>query len=254
MNSTLSRVRIIVPITSSAFRDETSLKTAVPAACEVTFAHLAYGPASVESAVDEVLAGPGVIDSAIRAEGEGAEALVIDCMLDPALDAVREAVNIPVVGCGEASMRTAAESGAFTVVTVLQRQERAFRDLATRYGIADALKSVRGIGVSVLDLEKDPAASIDATTREARQAIDADGAEVIVFGCTGMLGYALPVARGLGIDEPRVIDPLPHAIRHAHNLVVNGEKTDKQLYPKPEPKRVAGFDGWPALHRLMEPQ
>ena len=254
MTANQSNISVILPITSSAFRDESSLQSVIPTECKLTFMHLQYGPASVESAVDEALAGPGVIDSAIQAETQGAQALVIDCMLDPALDAAREAVSIPVVGCGEAAMRTAAEAGAFSVVTVLQRQERAFRELATRYGVADALKSVRGIGVSVLDLEKNADVSIEATTREARTAIDADGAKVIVFGCTGMLGYSLRVARGLGIDESRVIDPLPHAIRKAHQLALDGATTDKHKYPPPEPKSVTGFTGWPALDQLMEPR
>ena len=247
----MGKIRIITPITSKAFRDESSLQIMLPEGSEITFMHLEHGPPSVESAVDEVLAGPGVVDAAIRAAAEGVDALIIDCMLDPALDAAREVVAIPVIGCGEAAMMTAAAMGAFSVVTVLQRQQRAFHELAARYGIADALKSVRGIGVSVLDLEKDPQASIAATAREAGAAIEHDGAGSIVFGCTGMLGYAPQVARQLGLPETNVIDPLPHAIRQAHRLVATGEMTDKRLYPAPEPKPIAGFAGWRALDQLM---
>ena len=213
----MSKVRIITPITSKGFRDDTPLKAAVPDTCEVTSMFLEYGPASVESAVDEVLAGPGVIDAALRAEQEGMEALVIDCMLDPALDAAREAVRIPVIGCGEASMRAAAATGRFSIVTVLQRQQRAFRELSARYGIEPALRSVRGIGVSVLALEDNVEASIAATIREARSAVDKDGANAIVFGCTGMLGFGEPVAKALGSAVEAVIDPLPFAVAQAHD-------------------------------------
>ena len=74
-------------------------------------------------------------------------------MLDPGLDAAREAVSIPVIGCGEAAMRAASTS--FAIVTVLQRQERAFADLARKYGLADRLSETLGIGVPVLALETD---------------------------------------------------------------------------------------------------
>ncbi|MDH3581037.1 MAG: aspartate/glutamate racemase family protein, partial [Hyphomicrobiales bacterium] len=192
-----------------------------------------------------------VIDAALLSEAEGMNALIIDCMLDPALDAAREAVGVPVIGCGEAGMRAAAAKGPFSVVTVLQRQERAFHELATRYGLADRLKSVRGIGVSVLELEKDSEASIAAAVREAKAAIETDGARSIVFGCTGMLGYGPPVAEALGIPQDRVIDPLLCAVQVAHKYASNGRVTDKQTYPVPEAKRVTGFAGWHALDLLM---
>jgi allantoin racemase len=247
----LSKIRIITPITSAGFRNDTPLKAAVPETCEVTSMFLEYGPASVESAVDEVLAGPGIVDAALRAEQDGMEALVIDCMLDPALDAAREAVRIPVIGCGEAAMKAAAATGGYSVVTVLQRQERAFRDLSVRYGIEPALCSVRGIGVPVLALDEDTEASIVATIREAHRAIEEDGARAIIFGCTGMLGFGAPVAEALGAAAEMVIDPLPFAVTRAHQAVLDGATTDKRRFPAPEAKEAKGFAGWPALSDMM---
>ena len=93
--SSLIRICIITPIISKGFRDDAPLRAAVPEGCTISQRFLDRGPASVELAVDEVLAGPGVVDAALAAEAEGAQALVIDCMLDPGLDAAREAVGIP---------------------------------------------------------------------------------------------------------------------------------------------------------------
>lgn len=248
----MTNIRIITPIISERFRDDSSLQSALPAGCNVSGMFLDKGPASVESAVDEVLAAPGVIDAARRSEAEGAEAVVIDCMLDPGLDAAREAVRIPVIGCGEAAMSGAAESGAFSVVTVLERQARDFRTLTARYGIADALLSVRAIGMPVLALELEREAAIAATIREARLAIEKDGARTIVFGCTGMLGFAGPVAEALGVVAAEVIDPLPFAVTCAHEAVLAGEMTDKDVFPTPESKKITGFDDWPALKAMMD--
>jgi allantoin racemase len=222
----------------------------MPDNCRISSVFLERGPGSVESAVDEVLAAPGVVDAALRAEREGVDAVVIDCMLDPGLDAAREAVSIPVIGCGEASMSSAAKARAFSVITVLDRQARAFRELARRYGLADHLRSVRGIGVPVLALESARESSIAATIAEAKAAVQEDGAAAIVFGCTGMLGFAQAVADALDGVAP-VIDPLPHSTLAAHETVLVREQTDKDVYPSPEPKCVTGFSGWRALDAMM---
>ncbi len=243
----MTNIRIITPIISTGFRDDTPLVGAIPVGCNLSSVFLTNGPASVESAVDEVLAAPGVVDAALTAQADGIEAVIIDCMLDPGLDAAREAVDIPVLGCGEAGLKAAAAFGKFSVVTVLDRQARAFRDLAARHGLAENLVSVRGIGVTVLDLERDRKASVEATIRESRRAAQEDGARAIVFGCTGMLGFADSVSDSLGDEIDQVVDPLPHAIALAHAAAAAGEKTDKSLYPRPDAKKVVGFSGWVSL-------
>ena len=247
----MTNIHIITPIVTDGFRNNEPLLAAVPAGCNVEIRSLENGPASVESAVDEVLAAPGVVDAALRAENEGANAVVIDCMLDPGLDAAREAVGIPVIGCGEAALKAAAAHGAFSIITVLQRQERAFRELCARYLISDSLRSVRGIGVSVLDLERDTAHAIDLTTEQVREASRTDGAQAIVYGCTGMLGFAKPAAEALGWPVERIIDPLPFAVVRAHESVLAGVSTDKDIFQAPEPKLVRGFERWPALEKMM---
>lgn len=240
----MSWVHVITPIVTGGFR---GAALPAPDGCRVTNAQITQGPASIESAVDEVLAAPGVVDAAIRAEADGAEAVVIDCMLDPGLDAAREAVSIPVIGCGESAMRAAG--APFGIVTVLQRQERAFGDLARKYGLAEAMTGTIGIGIPVLALETDRENAIAATIRGSQAALSG-GAEVIIFGCTGMLGFAGEVSAAL--DDIRVIDPLPNAIAVAHAEARNGRGTDKSIYPAPDAKPVSGFAGWSALHALMK--
>lgn len=247
----MTRLRVITPIISRGFRDDGPLQSCVPDDCDLDQVFLECGPASVESAVDEVLAGPGVIDAALEAEHAGVQAVIIDCMLDPALDAAREAVSIPVIACGEAGMNAAVGHGAFSIITVLQRQERDFRGLAAKYGLGDHLVSVRGIGVSVLDLERQRETSIMATIREAERAVAEDAAASIVFGCTGMLGFAVPVAESLNWPVASVVDPLPHAVAVAQEAAREGRQTDKALYPQPETKEIRGFGAWPRLDAKM---
>lgn len=242
----MSWVHVITPIVTGGFR---TVVLPSPDGCKVTNAQISLGPASIESAVDEVLAAPGVVDAAIKAEADGAQAIVIDCMLDPGLDAAREAVSIPVIGCGEAAMRSVC--GPFAIVTVLQRQERAFADLARKYELADAMIGTIGIGVPVLSLETDRKNAVAATIRGSKEAVT-KGAEVIIFGCTGMMGFADEVAASL--NEIKVIDPLPNGIATAHEAAQGQQKTDKSIYPIPDVKPVVGFAQWTALNTLMKGQ
>lgn len=243
-------VHVITPLISQGFREDAFLADAFEEICRVTSGCLDKGPASVESAVDEVLAAPGVVDAAIRAERAGADAVVIDCMLDPGLEAAREAVSIPVVGAGEAGLAAAAERGRFSVVTVLDRQAPMFRDLARRHGLSEQLISVRGIGLPVLALEQDRAAAIGKTTPACAAAMTEDGAQAIVFGCTGMLGFAEPVADTMGLPRDVVIDPLPNAVHAA----VAAVKAGVPGRPAPERKAIAGFEAWCCLSDLMRPE
>ena len=247
----MTDICVITPIISKGFRDHSQLESATPTKCNVTTITLECGPASIESAIDEVLAAPGVVDAACRAEADGFDAIVIDCMLDPALEAAREAVTIPVIGAGEAGLKAAAKFGDFSVVTVLQRQEPAFQRLAKQYGVAGNMRSVEGIGVSVLDLERTRDTSIKATIRGAKTVRDRDGANAIVFGCTGMLGYAAPTANALDWPVGRVIDPLTNAINTAFLSATAGAITDKVAYPYPDRKHVVGFENWLDLSDLV---
>ena len=83
-----------------------------------------------------------------------------------------------------------------------------------------------------------------------RAARDSDGADAIVFGCTGMLGFAVPVADAIGWAHECIIDPLPNAIRAAVATAGAGAPH----YPAPERKRVRGFEKWTALAELMQPE
>ena len=120
------QVMIINPIARSRADKIEQLRTSVAAMgrsdISISNVNLDNGPVSIESSIDEVLCGPDLIRKARDAEEQGADAIVIDCLGDPGLDAVREAVGIPVVGPGEAAFHLACTLGhKFGVITVMER-------------------------------------------------------------------------------------------------------------------------------------
>ena len=105
------KIRIVIPITglSKEAVDERLryLRGIAEPGTEVDAVQIAEGPPAIESEVDNVEAGPEVLRLVKEAEEEGCDAVIIWCGGDPALDAARELVDIPVIGPGE-SMRLLA--------------------------------------------------------------------------------------------------------------------------------------------------
>ena len=238
-------IHIITPVTTKGIRNLDDI--AHLASDELTFTHslLDRGPPSIESEFDEALAVPDTIAKAITAEKNGADAIVIDCMGDPGLKPVREVVSVPVFGPAECSMHLAAMLGhKFSVVTVLESVRPMLENLARIYGVHEKLASVRVVDIPVLELE----ARLGEVQRKLADcsiaAIEQDGADVIVLGCTGFLGCAAAIEQELRVVGHRVpvIDPIPVTVSIAEAVVRCGLTHSKRTYAPPRPKTVIGFE------------
>lgn len=211
---------------------------------EISVALPDKGPASIESWYDVGVAVPGVVRRIVEAEKDGVDAVIIDCVLDAGLDAAREMVSIPVIGPGETAMHVAAMLGhRFSVITMLDSAAPMFDRHATRTGVAERLVSVRAVNIPVLELG-DTERVIKALTEQSVMAVRDDGAHVIVFGCTGMIGLAGDVNKGLkdrGIADVPVIDPAILAVKVAEALAGMGLSHSKRTYPYPPEKEIIGY-------------
>jgi allantoin racemase len=193
-----------------------------------------HGPASIESRYDEALAGPDIIKRVIEAELDGVDAVVINCFGDPSVRTGRELVNIPVTGPCESSMLVAASlCNKFSVISIIKNIIPLVRENAEIYGMSSKLASIRVTGIPVLELHKDLDSTAQALVEEGRKAIEIDGAEVLILGCTGMTGMAERVTKELGVF---VVDPLPTAIKFAETLVSLRLSHSKLAYPPPPEK------------------
>jgi allantoin racemase len=241
------RIRIVTPIISAAFlRQPEVFQPVAGSQTEISQVQITRGPASIECELDEALAVPDTVARIIEAEREGIDAVVIDCMGDPALKAAREAVAIPVLGPGETTMHIASMLGhRFSIVTTLSRCIPMQENLAKVYGIGDKLASIRAVDIPVLELEEDTDRLVEALLDQSIEAIDSDGAHVIILGCTGMIGSALALEQGLqrrGYTGVPVIDPVPATIKIAEALVDLRLSHSKRTYPNPPAKRIVGYD------------
>jgi allantoin racemase len=239
------QIRVVTPITTPGFTTARDFDPYARADAEVSVVSLDAGPASIESHFDEALALPDTLAKIVEAEREGVDAVVIDCMGDPALGAAREATSIAVLGPAQTSMHLAALlAHSFSVVTVLDAVVPLLEDLAAKYGLASKLRSVRSVDIPVLELD-DHERLVNALAEESVRAIEEDGAHAIVFGCTGMRGCADGLRAALaerGYSGIPVIDPVVATYKIAEALVDLGLAPSERTYPAPRDKTIVGYE------------
>lgn len=171
---------------------------------EVEMRHLPVSANFTRSLYAELLNNRAVVENTIKAEEDGFDAVVLGCWADPLWEA-REAVDIPVVGIGEAGMLLATTLGyKFAVITVAPGVIPTIELDLRMYGLED-----RAIcrPVRTLDPPSDMELLLESVTDPHRRFIPnlervargciADGAEVIVVGC----GYYGPILTLHGYHE-----------------------------------------------------
>jgi allantoin racemase len=234
------KLKIILPVITDVFNEavKREMESYAFEETKIDVVHLDKGTASIEGFYDEVLAGPDILDKTRQAEVEGYDGVIIDCFGDPAVKAAREFVDIPVLGGFESAIHLAMILGQrFSIITVLPNVLPLIQDLITLTGTGHKYASTRFINMPVLDLH-DTNTMKKALLQEMVQAIEKDGAHVLVLGCTGMMGLAGELHQELekkGYDAP-VIDPAAAAMKIMESLVSLKLRHSRLTYMRPREK------------------
>ena len=174
-------------------------------------------PPAIQGPEDDALCRPFVLAEVDKAAARGADAIVIACFDDPALDAARARVSIPVIGIGEAAFHAAMLlGGRFSVVTTLPVAIPIIEENLTHYGLAAACARVRAAGVAVLELEDESSGAAQKVSAEIARAKADDGVGAIVLGCAGMADLARQMEAAHGL---KVVDGVGAAAAFAAALV-----------------------------------
>lgn len=159
-------------------------------------------PRGIYDDATEAVARPKIVALARQMVAEGCRALLISCAADPALEEVRAAVPVPVVGAGSAGAAVALALGGR--VGVLSITDDVPAPMASLLG--DRIVAIaRPRGVTNTTHLLEPGA-IDRAIEAARWLIER-GADVILFGCTGFVTVGLAPRIRTELDVP-VVDPV----------------------------------------------
>ncbi|PZQ48148.1 MAG: hydantoin racemase [Rhodovulum sulfidophilum] len=165
-------------------------------------------PAHLEYDGFEAFAVPEIVRAARHFSQEGWDAMVVGCFYDTALEAAREVSgDMIVVGPCQAGLEVAGALAA--KASILATRAKAAGHIARRvrgYGAGDRIASIRTLDILTSELTRDPGLTARRVEEEARAAIERDGAEAILLGCTLEYEAAAAIGRRLGV-------PLIDAVR-----------------------------------------
>lgn len=205
-------------------------------------------PALPTSALDLAITEIAAVEAAVRAQEAGCDAIFINSVADYGLRAIRSAVQIPVVGAGQASMLLACALGdRFSIVSVLPPSLRECHDAQLRaYGLTERCASMRFV-TSAAEMARiaEPdswyarmrtrrADMIERIGGHVQAAVDEDGADVVILGCTCMV----PITKDVQAYTPApVVNPLDAAYLQAEMLVRMGiSHSPKRFRPADTPR------------------
>ena len=202
---------------------------------EIKVQSVPSGYPSIESERDAVMIAPHLVNGLQQAEKDGARAGIVGCFSDPALGAVRETVKMPVVGPGQSAITLALQLGErYSILSPLDSGAKRARPRLRSQGFTERLASIRGVGVSVVDLSRGDNAAWDRIVDTGKRCID-DGADVLVMGCMSMAFMGIERELSDRLDVP-VVSPVLAALKTAETMLDLNLAHSRTAWPSPPDK------------------
>lgn len=181
---------------------------------ELKMITLPRGPEHLEYRYYEALVLVDILHLIKEAESEGFDAAIIGCFYDVGLQAAREvAERMPVIAPCEASTHIASTLGdEFSIIVGRRKWIPEMMENVIRYGMKERLASFKSVDLGVLEFHQDEEETASRFREVAREAVERDGAEVIILGCTATYGFYHELQEKLGVP---VIDSMIAALKTA---------------------------------------
>jgi allantoin racemase len=191
------------------------------------------GTRNIDSAFGDYLSGGYMIRTCLDAVAvHRPDAVVLAGFGRVGIDALKEALTIPVVSISEASMAMACLLGhRFTTLTMLQQFIPYQQDLVRYYGFEAKCASVRAINVNVEECVTERERTLRELSAEIRKIVAEDRAEVVILACAGLCGYDQDLTKLAGVP---VLDPVAVAVKVAEGFVglgITHSKVRKFAHP-----------------------
>lgn len=213
----------------------------------LSFATAAFGVAYIETRFEALVGGYATACAAAEHAGTF-DGLVVAAFGDPGLGGLKELFDVPVIGMTEAALASACLLGArFSIIAISHRIQAWYRECVEANGLASRLASIRSLTSPLRDIatvQEDHAERLIALSREA---VDEDGADVIVVAGAPLAGLARTLRNRIPVP---VVDGVSSAVRHCESLVALQPGAAMQgSFQRPPSKPNAGMP--PALGRLL---
>ena len=183
---------------------------------ELTVSTARLGVAYIETRF-EALVGAYAAAELAAEHGPQHDAVIIAAFGDPGLAGIRELLPVPVLGLTESALASACLLGhRFSIIAISQRIRAWYREVVQANGLAGRLASIRALDQPLADIGAVQQDHGDRLQSLCEQAVDEDGADVIILAGAPLAG----LARGLRGRLPvPVVDGVSSAVCHAQSLV-----------------------------------
>lgn len=153
----------------------------------------------------------------VRAAANNYDGIVLGGFYDMGLLAAREISGETIVTapCESATALARSLGQRFSILVGRAKWIPRMTDTVHHYGHATAMCSMRAIDMSVAAIREDPDKTVEKLTEQGRLAVQDDGAEVIVLGCTAKHGLYQELEGRIGVP---VIDSMVAALKYAEFL------------------------------------
>ncbi|WP_416417636.1 aspartate/glutamate racemase family protein [Paenarthrobacter aromaticivorans] len=152
-------------------------------------------------------------------EGGGAavDGVVVAAFGDPGMPALKELVDVPVIGITEAALCAAALQGhRFSIIAISDRIQAWYLDCVERFGFAGRLASIRSINQSLNSIGSVQADFKETLLALSRQAVTEDGADVVILAGAPLAGLARELEGQIPVP---VVDGISAGIRMTEAVV-----------------------------------
>lgn len=177
------------------------------------------------------------------------DAAIIAAFGDPGLLPARELFDIPVVGMAEAAMLTACTLGQrFGIVTFTTTMANWYQDTVETYRLGARCAGIRARSLSFSAIENVQAEKEQAIAELSREAVEKDGADVVILGGAPLAGLAPRLRAQVPVP---LVDPIVAAVKMAEALVTLApRKAVTGTFSRPPAKPTTGLA--PALAARIE--
>ena len=239
------KLRIIMPLNTDEFNKYVydSVSKVIPSNVDLDIRHIGGPDSFIEYRYNLMQKEPYVVKAIIEAQNDGVDGVFVSDMDFCGVEVAREVVDIPVIGGFRPSAFTAMSlAQKFSIITVTKSIKDYQIEHIRAFGINENMASIRSTVIDVELLSKmyiDPKAKekvVKIVSEECLNAILNDGADAIIFGCTGFVDIAEEVYKVLlakGYNIP-VLDPNKIAINFLYNIVSNRLMQSRITYCKYE--------------------
>lgn len=206
---------------------------------QLTVRTAAHGVEYIETRFESLIAAGAVAELIAEYAGK-VDGVVVAAFGDPGMPALKELVDVPVIGITEAALCAAALQGQrFSIIAISDRITAWYRDCVEHFGLGGRLASIRSINQSLTSIGSVQADFKDTLLALSRQAVEEDGADVVILAGAPLAGLARDLEGQIPVP---VVDGISAGIRMTEAVVALQSGFHRQgAFAPPPVKRRSGL-------------